>query len=108
MRTPPAHSTTILISAGETSGDRYGAGLVPEIRELLGERVHFFGVGGKGMAAAGVPGFKASTFAAGCRKYAWRQLSGGFRELLAADHAFKSSSPNPEAYFDILLWKLVA
>jgi DNA polymerase-3 subunit delta len=59
-------------------------------------------------AAAGVPGFKASTFAAGCRKYAWRQLSGGFRELLAADHAFKSSSPNPEAYFDILLWKLVA
>ena len=54
MRTPPAHSTTILVSAGETSGDRYGAGLVPEIRELLGERVRFFGVGGRGMAAAGV------------------------------------------------------
>jgi len=27
--------------------------------------------------------------------------------LLNADRAFKSSSPNFEAYFDILLWKLV-
>jgi lipid-A-disaccharide synthase len=49
-----ANSTTMLVSAGETSGDRYGAGLVVQIRELLGERVRFFGVGGKGMAAAGV------------------------------------------------------
>ena len=54
MRTQPANSTTMLVSAGETSGDRYGAGLVLQISELLGERVRFFGVGGKGMAAAGV------------------------------------------------------
>ncbi len=54
MRTSRANSTSVLVSAGETSGDRYGAGLVLEIRALLGERVRFFGVGGKGMAAAGV------------------------------------------------------
>lgn len=70
------------------------------------------GMAGKGSAnevaaAAGVPGFKASALAAGCRKYGWPQLAGGFRELLAADRAFKTSSPNFEAYFDILLWKLM-
>jgi len=58
-------------------------------------------------AAAGVPGFKASSFAGSCRKYGWPQLAGGFRELLAADRAFKTSSPDVEVYFDILLWKLV-
>jgi DNA polymerase III delta subunit len=58
-------------------------------------------------AAAGVPPFKANSFAGSCRKYGWPQLAGGFRELLAADRAFKTSSPNVEAYFDILLWKLV-
>ena len=58
-------------------------------------------------AAAGVPSFKAASFAGSCRKYGWPQLAGGFRELLAADRAFKSSSPDVEAYFDILLWKLV-
>lgn len=70
------------------------------------------GMAGKGSAndvatAAGVPAFKAGSFAANCKKYGWPQLAGGFRELLAADRAFKSSSPNVEAYFDILLWKLV-
>ena len=58
-------------------------------------------------AAAGVPGFKANSFAGSCKKYPWPQLAGGFRELLAADHAFKTSSPNFEAHFEILLWKLV-
>jgi len=58
-------------------------------------------------AAAGVPPFKASSFAASCKKYGWPQLAGGFRALLNADRAFKTSSPNVEAYFDILLWKLV-
>jgi DNA polymerase III delta subunit len=71
------------------------------------------GMSGKGSAndiaaAAGVPNFKASSFAGSCRKYGWPQLAGGFRELLSADRAFKTSSPNVEAYFDILLWKLVA
>lgn len=59
-------------------------------------------------AAAGVPQFKGAVLAAGSRKYAWPQLINGFRELLYADRAFKSSSPNVEAYFDILLWKLVS
>ena len=58
-------------------------------------------------AAANVPNFKASALLASCRKYGWTQLARGFRELLHADRAFKSSSPNVEAYFDILLWKLV-
>ena len=57
--------------------------------------------------AAGVPGFKAAEFAAGCRKYDWGHLASGFRDLLGADRAFKSSSPNVEAYFNIMLWKLV-
>jgi DNA polymerase III delta subunit len=58
-------------------------------------------------AAVGVPGFKASAFAASCRKYSWGRLAGGFRELLQADRALKLSTPNVEAYFDVLLWKLI-
>ena len=58
-------------------------------------------------AAAGVPGFKASAFAASCRKYSWGRLASGFRELLQADRALKLSTPNVEAYFDVLLWKLI-
>jgi DNA polymerase III delta subunit len=58
-------------------------------------------------AAVGLPGFKGPALAASCRKYGWPQLAKGFRELLYTDRAFKSSSPNIEAYFDILLWKLV-
>ena len=70
------------------------------------------GMSGKGSAndiaaAAGVPSFKASSFAASCKKYGWPQIAAGFRDLLAADRAFKTSSPNVEAYFEILLWKLV-
>jgi DNA polymerase III delta subunit len=57
-------------------------------------------------AAAGVPGFKANDFVAGCRKHDWKRLAGGFRELLNADKAFKSSA-DPEVYFDVLLWKLI-
>ena len=59
-------------------------------------------------AAAGAPSFKGPVLAASSRKYGWPQLTEGFRELLNADRAFKSSSPNIEAYFDILLWKLTA
>lgn len=57
-------------------------------------------------AAAGVPGFKAGEFAAGCRKYEWKQIAAGFRALLDVDRALKSSSPDVEACFDIVLWKL--
>lgn len=59
-------------------------------------------------AAAGAPSFKGPVLTASSRKYGWSQLTKGFRELLDADRAFKSSSPNVEAYFDILLWKLTA
>jgi DNA polymerase III delta subunit len=58
--------------------------------------------------AAGAPSFKGPALAASSRKYGWLQLTNGFRELLQADRAFKSSSPNVEAYFEILLWKLTA
>jgi DNA polymerase-3 subunit delta len=58
--------------------------------------------------AVGLPSFRASAFAASCRKFGWPQLARGFRELLYADRAFKSSAPDPEAYFDVLLWKLVS
>jgi lipid-A-disaccharide synthase len=43
----------VLISAGEASGEQYGAMLVPELKKLLGNDTQFFGVGGEGMRAAG-------------------------------------------------------
>ena len=58
-------------------------------------------------AAAMVPAWKASDFAASCRKFEWKQLAGGFRLLLNADRAFKTSTPNPEGYFDVMLWKMI-
>ena len=58
-------------------------------------------------AAALVPAWKAAEFTASCRKFDWKQLAGGFRLLLNADRAFKTSTPNPEGYFDVLLWKLI-
>jgi DNA polymerase III subunit delta len=58
-------------------------------------------------AAALVPSFKAADFTASCKKFEWKQLAGGFRLLLNADRAFKTSTPNPEAYFDIMLWKMM-
>jgi len=58
-------------------------------------------------AAALVPPFKAADFTASCKEFDWKQLAGGFRLLLNADRAFKTSTPNPEAYFDIMLWKMM-
>ena len=58
-------------------------------------------------AAAMVPAWKASDFAASCRKFEWKQLAGGFRLLLNADRAFKTSTPNTEGYFDVMLWKML-
>jgi lipid-A-disaccharide synthase len=43
----------VLISAGEASGETYGAMLIPELRKLLGAETQFFGVGGERMRAAG-------------------------------------------------------
>ncbi len=56
--------------------------------------------------AAGAPVWKANEFAAGCRKHEWKRVASGFRELLNADRAFKTSA-DPEVYFDVLLWKLI-
>jgi DNA polymerase-3 subunit delta len=58
-------------------------------------------------AAALVPAWKATDFTVSCKKFEWKQLAGGFRLLLNADRAFKTSTPNPEGYFDVLLWKLL-
>ena len=58
-------------------------------------------------AAALVPVWKATDFAASCRKFEWKQLAAGFRLLLNADRAFKASTPNPEGYFDVMLWKMM-
>lgn len=58
-------------------------------------------------AAAGVPAWKAPEFAASCKKFEWKQLTAGFRLLLNADRAFKTSTPNPEGYFDVMLWKMM-
>jgi DNA polymerase-3 subunit delta len=70
------------------------------------------GLSGKSSAkdvamASMVPAFKAGDFVAACRKFEWKQLALGFRELLYADRAFKTSSPDPRVYFDVMLWKLI-
>lgn len=44
---------TILIVAGEVSGDMHGAALVKEIRKIRPD-ISFFGIGGKNMRSAGV------------------------------------------------------
>ena len=56
--------------------------------------------------AAGAPAFKANDFVAGCRKHDSKRLAAGFRELLNADRAFKTST-DASVYFDVLLWKLI-
>ena len=43
----------VLISAGEASGENYGALLIPELRKTLDGEAKFFGVGGERMRAAG-------------------------------------------------------
>jgi DNA polymerase-3 subunit delta len=63
---------------------------------------------GKDVAAAAlVPAWKAADFTASCKKFEWKQLAAGFRLLLNADRAFKASTPNPEGYFDVMLWKMM-
>jgi DNA polymerase-3 subunit delta len=57
--------------------------------------------------AVGAPAFKGAAIVAASRRYEWKQLAMGFRSIRAADRAFKSSSPNPEVYFDVMLWKLM-
>lgn len=42
-----------MISAGEASGENYGAMLIPELRKVFGSDAQFFGVGGEKMRAAG-------------------------------------------------------
>src|SRR5579872_3305598 len=53
IRIHPVPAHRVLISAGEASGENYGAMLIPELRRLLGEDTQFFGVGGEKMRAAG-------------------------------------------------------
>ena len=51
-----ADSLSVLISAGEASGDRHAAGLMEAAARLTGGRgrIRFFGLGGDAMAAAGL------------------------------------------------------
>ena len=51
-----ADSLSVLISAGEASGDRHAAGLMEAVARLAGDgrRIRFFGLGGDAMAAAGL------------------------------------------------------
>jgi DNA polymerase-3 subunit delta len=64
--------------------------------------------GAKEVAAAVMaPSWKAAELVTGCKRYEWKQLAQGFRELLHADRAFKTSSPRPEPFLDVLLWKIM-
>jgi len=57
--------------------------------------------------AASVPHWKAATFVNACKRFRWERVIEGFGELTRADRAFKTSSPNPEFYLDVMLWKLM-
>jgi DNA polymerase-3 subunit delta len=57
--------------------------------------------------AASVPPWKAATFVNACKRFQWKGVVEGFEILIRADRAFKTSSPNPEFYFDAMLWKLM-
>ena len=45
---------TVMLVAAEASGDLLGAGLARALKQRLGERVRFVGVGGEEMRAQGV------------------------------------------------------
>ena len=51
---PVANPARIFLIAAEESGDRLGASLIGQLRSQLNADVEFFGIGGEGMAAAGV------------------------------------------------------
>ena len=57
--------------------------------------------------AAGVPRWKAGQFVTACRMFDRGKIATGFEEFVRADQALKTSSPNPEYYFDVMLWKLI-
>ena len=57
--------------------------------------------------AASVPPWKAATFVKACKRFQWKGVVEGFEILIRADRAFKTSSPNPEFYFDAMVWKLM-
>ncbi len=57
--------------------------------------------------AAGVPRWKAGQFVTACRTFDRGKVASGFEEFVRADQALKTSSPNPEYYFDVMLWKLI-
>jgi len=58
-------------------------------------------------AAALVPSWKAAAFADSCKRFDGKRLAAGFRLLLSADRALKTSTPHPEGYFDVMLWKMI-
>ena len=53
MTRSPDRRIRILVSAGEASGENYGAMLMTQLRKLAGRDIQFFGVGGEKMRAAG-------------------------------------------------------
>ena len=54
MRPGPLKPLTVMLVAGEASGDERGAGLAAALRRRLGDQVRFVGVGGRKMAAEGI------------------------------------------------------
>jgi lipid A disaccharide synthetase len=49
---PTSTTSTVVIVAGETSGDLHGAKLVEAMRARAGDHLDFFGVGGPGEPAS--------------------------------------------------------
>ncbi len=76
-------------------------------RVLIGKFLEGRASSGQIAAAASVPHWKATQFAVASGRFDRDRIVTGFAELLRADRAFKTSSPNAEIYLDMLLWKLM-
>ena len=61
------------------------------------------GGGGRRGSAA----LEGGTIVTACRTFDRGKIASGFEEFVRADQALKTSSPNPEYYFDVMLWKLI-
>ncbi len=95
---------TIFISAGEASGERYGALLIEALKKRLaqdGRVAHFFGMGGPMMAAAGLERVvRAEDMAVMGITEVVRHLPRIYREFRKLKHSFHDRQPNVAVLID--------
>ena len=92
---------TIFISAGEASGERYGALLVAMLRRRLGPNSSFFGMGGERMEAEGLERIvRAEDMAVMGLTEVIRHLPRIYGELRKLKHAIRQLKPDVAILID--------